>query len=125
MIDMKTNNSSVRRDFEVGYDAENYGGILVRLTFTFTASGMSAPLYVLISGLTAEDLWADACPNGILVSKVPGIFKGGGYIFNEGFGWLVFIRSDMRDKNDATPWLNIANKHFMHCKYDALLPFIR
>ena len=124
MIDMKTNNSSVRSNSEVGDDAENCGGLLVRLTFTFTASGMSAPLYVSISGLTAEELWAGACPDGILALKVPGIFKGGGDIFNEGFGWLVFVWLDKRDKNDATPQLSIANINFMHYKYDAFLPFI-
>ena len=98
MIDMRINNVSVWSDFEVGDDAENYGGLLVGLTFTFTASGMTAPLYVSIRGLTEEELWADACPDGILASKVPGLCKGRGDIFNEGFGWLVFVRLDKRNK---------------------------
>ena len=85
---------------------------------------MSALLYVSISGLTTEDLSADACPDEILASKVPGLFKGGGDIFNEGFGWLFFLRADKRDKNYATPQLSISNKKFMNYNDDILLPFI-
>ena len=39
LIDVSNNNASVRSDFEVGDDSENSGGLRVRLTFTFTASG--------------------------------------------------------------------------------------
>ena len=46
MIDMTTNSSSVRSNFEVDEDAENSGGLQVRSNLTFTESGMSAPLYV-------------------------------------------------------------------------------
>ena len=98
MFNMTTNNYSVRRYFEVVEDANKNGGLQVRLTFNFTASGMSAPLYVSISGLTIEELSSDAFPDGILASKVPGLCKGRGDIFNEGFGWLVFVRLDKRNK---------------------------
>ena len=64
--------------------------------------------------MTAKDLSADACPDGILASKAPGICKGGGDILNEVFGWLVFFRADNIDKNDATPRLSIAKKRLMH-----------
>ena len=50
------NDTSVRSDFEVGKDNEMSGGLHVRLTFTFTAGGLAAPLYVSVSGLTPEEL---------------------------------------------------------------------
>mmetsp|Transcript_24743 Transcript_24743/g.53376 ORF Transcript_24743/g.53376 Transcript_24743/m.53376 type:complete len:130 (+) Transcript_24743:1024-1413(+) len=38
IIDRTNGDSSVRSDFQVGEDAENSGGLRVRLTVTFTAS---------------------------------------------------------------------------------------
>ena len=67
MFNMTTNNYSVRRYFEVVEDVNKNGGLQVRLTFTFTVSGMYAPLYVSISGFTVEEVSADACPDEILV----------------------------------------------------------
>ena len=75
IIDKTNSNSSVRSDFEVGDDAENSGGLRVRLTFTFTASGLASPPYVSVSGLTAEELSIEDCSNGILAAKVPGLCK--------------------------------------------------
>ena len=60
MFYMSTKHSSIRSDFEVVEDANKNRGLQLRLTFTFTASGMYAPLYVSISGLTVEELSADA-----------------------------------------------------------------
>ena len=122
IIDM-SNNSSLRSDFEVGSDAENSGGLRVRLTFTFTASGLAAPPYVSVSGLTEEELSVELCPDGILACKVPGLCKGGDDLHNNGYGWLVFLRADKRDKN--SPGLSIANKKFIHYNDDVLLPFIQ
>ncbi len=51
IIDTSNGDSSVDSDFEVGDDAENSGGLRVRLTFTFTASGLAAPPYIAVSGL--------------------------------------------------------------------------
>ena len=44
LIDKTNGNSSVRSDFEVKDDVENAGGLRVQLTFTFTASGLAAPI---------------------------------------------------------------------------------
>ena len=60
----------VRSDFKVRDDGEMAGGLRVRLTFTFSAAGLAAPPYVSVSGLTAEELSVDACPDGILATKV-------------------------------------------------------
>ena len=45
-IDQTNSNQSVRSDFEVGSNDKNKGGLRVRITFTFTASGLSASLYI-------------------------------------------------------------------------------
>ena len=80
----------------MGEDAEILGGLRVRLTFTFIASGLAAPPYVAVSGLTTDELSVDECPDGILASKIPGLCKGGDDIFNDGIGWLVFLRADKK-----------------------------
>jgi len=121
------NNSSVRSDFEVGSDAENSGGLRVRLTFTFTAAGLAAPPYVSVSGLSEEELSPELCPDGILAAKVKRLCKGGNDLHNTGWGWLVFLRADKKKSSadgDA-PGLSIANKKFMHYNDDVLLPFIQ
>ena len=113
-------------DFDVGSDAENSGGLRLRLTFTFTGSGLMAPPYVCVSGLTDQELPVDACPDGILVKEVPGLCKGGSNdVFAEGSGWLVFLRADPSQGGDNEEAMSIANKKFVHYHTDVLLPFIR
>ena len=115
-IGTTNNNSSVRSDFEVVKDGENTGGLRVRLTFTFTAGGLAAPLYVSVSGLTDEELSPELYPGGVLATKVPGLCKGGDDIDNKGFGMLVLLRADRKDpsKELNAPRLTIANKKFIY-----------
>lgn len=122
LIDRTNGDSSVRSDFQVGHDAENSGGLRVRLMFTFTAAGLVAPPYVAVSGLTADELSPEICPDGIIAEKVARLCKGGDDLFNDGFGWLVFLRAD---KKDSDVDLSIANKKFMHYNDKVLLPFIQ
>ncbi len=119
--------SSVHSDFQVGDDVQMAGGLRVRLTFTFTASGLAAPPYVAVSGLTEEELFPALCEHGILAEKIPGLCKGGDDLFNEGFGWLVFLRADRKNnkKDQEEAALSIANKKFIHYNDEVLLPFIR
>ena len=118
--------ANVRSDFEVSEDSENSGGLRVRLTFTFTAAGLSAPPYIAISGLTNAELSPELCRDGILATKVPGLCKGGDDISNSGFGWLVFLRADKKDETDAdNAKLSVANKKIIHYNDDVLMPFIR
>lgn len=126
LVDQTQGDSSVRSDFEVSNDAENSGGLRVRLTFTFTASGLAAPPYVAVSGLTDEELCPKKCPGGILATEVEGLCKGGDDLFNSGAGWLVFLRADKKENGEKeTDWMSIANKKFIHYNDDVLLPFIQ
>ena len=101
----------------------------MRLTFTFSAAGLAAPPYVSVSGLTAEELSVDACPDGILTTKVMRLCKGGDDLHNTGFGWLVFLRADKKEPTargeTSKENLSIANKRFIHYNDDILLPFIK
>jgi len=126
ILDKSNCDSSVHSDFEVDDDAENAGGLRVCLTFTFTASGMSAPPYIAVSGLTKEELSAEDCPDGILAAKVPGLCKGGDDVYNNNIGWLVFLRADKRENqvNEDKVKLSIANKKFIHYNDEVLLPYI-
>ena len=125
LLDKSEGNASVCSDFEVGSDAENGGGLRVRITFTFTLSGLSAPPYIAISGLTDDELSPELCPDGILAEKVMNLCKGGDDIFNSGFGWLVFLRADKKKpSNGEAPTLSIGNKKFMDYNDNVLLPFI-
>ena len=56
LIDPAANNALVRSDFEVEDDNGNSGGLCIRITFTFTASGSYAPLFICVSGLSKEEL---------------------------------------------------------------------
>jgi hypothetical protein len=129
IIDTAGGNSGVRSDFKVRDDGEMAGGLRVRLTFTFSAAGLAAPPYVSVSGLTAEELSVDACPDGILATKVMRLCKGGDDLHNTGFGWLVFLRADKKEPTargeTSTGHLSIANKKFIHYNDDILLPFIK
>lgn len=127
IVDKSNGDSSVRSDFKVGDDAENSGGLHVWLTFTFTAVGLAAPPYSAVTGLDATELCPDACPDGILAAEVPGLDKAGDDTHNNGFGWLVFLRTDRKDRTQegGEPFLSITNRKFIHYNDDVLLPFIR
>ena len=122
LIDSDNSNSGVQSDFGVRDDAENYRGLCVRLTFTFTASVMSAPPYVSVIGLTNDKLSTNACPDGILAAKVSGLCKGGNDLHNNGFGWLVFLHADKKvpASNKDKPRLSIVSKQFIHYNENVL-----
>ena len=86
LLDPAANNASVRSDFEVGDNNANSGGLRIRITFTFTASGSYAPVFICVSGLTKEELSPELCPDGILATKVPRLCKGGNDPFRNRFG---------------------------------------
>ena len=109
----------MRRQGDSGY---------LRLTLTISASGLHAPPYIAVSGLTEEELYPILCPDRILAAKVPGLCKGGDNVGNvSGFGWLVFLRGGGKDKSDSNTdsELSIANKKFIHYNDDVYLPWLR
>ena len=113
----------------MGDDAENSGGLRVRLTVTFTASRLAAPPYMAISRLSESELSVEKCPDGILAVEIPNFCQGGDDLFNNGSGWLVFLRADKKDKttndNNGETNLSIAKKKFIDNNDEVLLPFIK
>ena len=70
------------------------------------------------------------CPDGILAAEIPNLCKGGDDLFNNGPGWLVFLRADKKEKKSSDAEseqkvLSIANKKFIHYNDEVLVPFIR
>ncbi len=96
------------------------------MTFMFTAILLAALPCVTVSDLTNKELSPEICPDGILAAEVPGLYKDGNGIFNNGIDQLVFLCDNKKDKEkdpDAAHW-SIVDKKFMHYNDDVLLPFI-
>ena len=93
IIDKDNSNSGVRGDFEVSDDAENSGGLRLRLTFTFTASGLAAPPYISVSGLTADELLVKPVPMESWQQSCQGCARGVmTYTTTVMAGWYSFVR---------------------------------
>ena len=56
-----------------------------------------------------------------------GLCKKGDDNFNNGYGWLVFLRANKKDNNGITEEsrLGIGNKEFICYNNDVLIPFIQ
>ena len=65
IVDTVNTDSSVRIDFKVQGKNEISGGLRIRPTFTLSASGLSAPPYITVSGLSKEEQCPIFCPGGI------------------------------------------------------------
>ena len=87
LVDKSRGDTLVRRNFTVGDDLENGGGLRVRVTFTLLATGQFAPVLISFSGLTEEELSQESCPDGILATKLFGVGKGGRHDV-----WLTSMR---------------------------------
>ncbi|KAL7498904.1 hypothetical protein ACHAWT_008594 [Skeletonema menzelii] len=93
-------------------DTKMMNGMRVKLTFTFSAAGMCAPLFVTVSGLSEEEM-----PNKpFLHMKVPGLCIGGGGVTvgNECEGHVFFMRK--MEGADRT--------RYEYYQREVLIPFI-
>ena len=91
-------------------------GMRVKLTFTFSAVGTSAPLFVSVVGLTERELPEDMC----IPMRIEGLCVGGGGV-NVGWkgdGWLVLMRGGS-ENNDAPD-----KQRYKYYRDNVLLPFI-
>ena len=72
----------------------------------------------------------DECPDGIISERVKKLCKGGDDLHNNGFGWLVFLYADKKEKRSdnvhpEVEWLSSQNKKFIDYNDKVLLPFIQ
>ena len=107
-------NAKYRRD-----DSGYMNGLCVKVTYTFSAAGTVANLFVSICGLTGKELPKGTCPDGILKIKIDGLCIGGAGVTvgNKGHQWLVFLRTDPDKKADQ--------KRYTCYRDNVLLPFIQ
>ena len=82
-----------------------------------------------VSGLTVDELSVDACPDGILATKVMRLCKGRDDLHTIGFGWLVFLWANKKEpttsKEASKENLSIPIKQIIHYNEDILLHFIK
>ena len=92
-------------------------GLRVKLTYTFSAAGIIANIFISVCGLTKAELPTLTCPTGLLAIEVEGLSVGGGGVTvgNKSKGWIVFVRSDP----------GADEKRYRFYRDRVFLPFIR
>ena len=73
-------------------DSNMMNGMRVKLTFTFSAIGTCALIFISISGLTPKELPKEAC----IILQVEGLCIDGGEVSigNKEKGYITFTRND-------------------------------
>ena len=96
LVGLESNEGKGTRSQYEQDDSNMMKGMRVKLTYTFTAVGSQAPVFVTISGLTAEQLPIATCTSGILCLSIKGLCVAGGgmTVGNAVKGYVVFIRND-------------------------------
>ena len=71
-------------------------GIRVKLSNTFCMSGVSASIFISVSGLMESELPRDKNPTGMLLLEIPGLTVGGGGVTlgDERVGMILFMRRE-------------------------------
>lgn len=70
-------------------------GIRITHTVTITANGSMAPIFLILSGLTEQELSKEQCPSGIVLKKIKGLNYGASVdISNQDEGTIIFMRSE-------------------------------
>jgi hypothetical protein len=84
-------------------NSKSMSRLCVKLTYTFSGTGLQAPIFITVSGLTKEELPINTCPYDILHLQVDGLAIGGGgvQVGGTGTGHVVFIRNNY-DKDKTT-----------------------
>jgi hypothetical protein len=104
-------------------EQKHMNGMRVRLTWTFSACGRCAPLFVTVCGLSESELPGD---DDLLVVKMPGLCIGGGGVGgSKEIGYIAFSRRtqgceqkrfEYYQKHVLMPWIDELRKE---CGYDA------
>ena len=94
-------------------DSNMMNGMRVKLTFTFSAIGTCALIFISISGLTPKELPKEAC----IILQVEGLCIDGGEVSidNKEKGYVMFMRNDA----DADKY------RYKYYRDEVLIPFIQ
>lgn len=119
MVSSKSLSSAgTRSRYTTGKKDEHKSGLRVKLTHTFAANGVSAPVFVSICGLNERELPVQDCPSGVLILDIAGLCIGGAGI-NAGStlkGTIIFVRNDQDKETDKV--------RFRAYRERVFLPFI-
>ena len=83
--------SGTRAKYKVS-DSNNMNGMRVKITYTFSAAGTCAAIFITVLGLTERELPQDQCVS----LSIEGLCVGGGGVTvgNKTKGYLVFMRGE-------------------------------
>ncbi len=88
-------------------------GLRVKLTHIVNATGQSAPVFISVLGLSANELPNDE----MFLMKIPGLSPGGSiFVENEVVGNILFQRKSATGKMDS--------RRFLYYREHGLIPFV-
>ena len=97
----KLSSSGSRNNYKKMTGDAHCRGTRIVINSTFTAGGLSAPIFVVVYGCSGDEM----PDNDILTMKVPGLTVGSDQdVYSSGMGFLTFIRGkhskDINDEED-------------------------
>lgn len=105
------------RDTHSSYSVEenvSMNGFRIKLTFTFSAGGHMAPIYITVTGLSEKELPVSLCPTGMLKIKIPGLAIGSATDpRNQELGYIVFLRKTGDNSLDVRRFRDYRNTVFI------------
>ena len=118
LVSVKSKNNAGKHSVYKLDNSKAMSGLRVKLTFTFSALGACAPLFVSITGLSERELPSSPC----IILKIEGLCIGGGGV-NVGCkdtGYIFLMRST-GGKNDES----VDKQRYKYYRDNVLLPFIK
>lgn len=95
----------------------NLNGLRIRLTFTMSARGYTAPVFLTVYGLSERDLPVETCPEGRLYVKIPGLNQSSAHnTYDETYGFICFMRQSCPSSEESYDKLNFTwyRIHVLH-----------
>ena len=102
-------NSSNRNHYKTKVSGDSHcRGVRIVINNTFTAGGLSSPLFVTVYGLTLEEMPGDE----IVTIEVPGLTVGSNQdLYSKGKGFLTFVRGNYEDHDEVSERDHTSNEN--------------
>jgi len=107
--------AGTRSEHTTGKKEEDNRGLRVKLSHTFTATGVSAPVFVSVSGLTEREPLVQDCPSCVLFLDIAGLCVGGtGVIAGSTIkGCIAFVRNGHDKETDKARFRTYRDRVFL------------
>ena len=117
LVSVKSKKKAGTRSIYKMDNTNSYSGMRVKLTFTFSAIGACAPIFVSVCGLSERELPNDKC----LILEIEGMCIGGGGVSvgKKDVGYLILMRTSS-DKDEVPD-----KQRFKYYRDKILLPFVK